>query len=98
MTYDVTNPKKPKIEKAPSAVLDYAIDLAAWLADVGDTLQSLTVVGDGVTVDSSMISGTKVVAWISGGTEGETASVTFRFTTAAGRTDDRTIYLKIERR
>lgn len=98
MSYDLTNPAKPKITKDPSAVLDYSIDLATWLDGISDTLQSLSVIGSGVTIDSSTISGTKVVAWISGGTVGETATATFRFTTVGGRTDDRTIYLKIKDR
>ena len=65
---------------------------------IADTLSSLTVTASGCTVDSSTISGTKCVAWISGGVAGETATVRFRFTTAGGRTDDRTIFLKIKDR
>lgn len=97
-TYDLTNPAKPTITKDPNAVLDYSLDLSAWLTDIGDTLASLTVTPIGCTANSSAISGTKCVAWISGGTAGETATVTFRFTTTGGRTDDRTIYLKMKER
>lgn len=97
-TYDVTNPAKPTITKDPNAVLDYSLELSAWLTDISDTLSSLTVTASGCTVDSSTISGTKCVAWISGGTAGQTASVTFRFTTSGGRTDDRTIFLKVKER
>lgn len=97
-TYDLTNPAKPSITKDPNAVLDYSIDLAAWLTDVSDTLASVAVTTSGCTVDSSTTSGTKCIAWVSGGVAGETASVTFRFTTTGGRTDDRTIYLKIKER
>lgn len=97
-TYDLTNPAKPTITKDPNAVLDYSLDLATWLTDVSDTLASLSVTASGCTVNSSTISGTKCIAWISGGVAGETATATFRFTTTGGRTDDRTIYLKIKER
>lgn len=97
-TYTISASGKATIVKDPSAVLDYSRDLAAWLTDVDDTLESLTVIGDGVVIDSSLISGSKVIAWVSGGTSGETASVTFTFTTAGGRTDSRTIFLKIKDR
>lgn len=97
-TYDLTNPAKPSITKDPNAVLDYSLDLAAWLTDIADTLTSLTVTASGCTVDSSTISGTKCIAWISGGVAGETGTVTFRFVTTGGRTDDRTIYLKMKER
>lgn len=89
---------KATITKDPDATLDYAIDLSAWLADITDTLLGLSVTGDGVTIDSSSIVGQTCVAWISGGTVGQTATATFRFTTAGGRTDDRTIYLRIRER
>jgi len=97
-TYTISDSGKASIEKDPNAVLDYSLDLAAWLTDAGDTLASLDVIGDGVTVASHAISGTSVIAWVSGGVAGETATVTFRFTTANGRTDDRSIYLKIRER
>ena len=89
---------KATITKDPDATLDYAIDLSEWLDDITDTLSALTVTGDGVTIASSSIVGQTCVAWISGGTVGQTASATFRFTTSGGRTDDRTIYLRIRER
>ena len=98
MTYTITATGKATIEHDPDAVLDYVLDLTAWLTDVSDTLQSLTMLSTGVTVDSSSISGNLCIAWISGGTVGEPASATFRFTTAGGRTDDRTINFKIKER
>jgi hypothetical protein len=95
-TYTISASGKASIPKDPNAVLDYSVDLTDWLAGITDTLASHSVTGEGVTIDSSAIAGDKVVAWISGGTAGETATATFRFTTAGGRTDDRTIYLKIK--
>lgn len=97
-TYTISDSGKASIVKDPDAVLDYSLDLAAWLTDIGDGLLSLAVIGDGVTIDSHAIDGTAVIAWVSGGTAGETATVTYRFTTGNGRTDDRSIYLKIRER
>lgn len=84
-------------EKDPSARLDYGWDWVDWLAEVGDTIASRTVTvtkGD-VVVESSAIVGTQVVAWVTGGTLGTEAEVTFHITTAGGRQDDRTTKLVI---
>lgn len=89
---------KATIIRDPDAVLDYGIDLTDWLADISDTLASLVTVPDGVTVDSSGIDGAICYAWVSGGTVGQPASLTFRFTTTGGRTDDRTIYFNMRER
>ena len=98
-TYDVTNPDKPKIIKDPNAVLDYTFDWTAWLDDVADTIATRqVVVPSGITLDSSSIAGKKVIAWLSGGTAGQTYQITCRITTAGGRTDDRSIFVKIKER
>lgn len=97
-TYTISASGKATITKDPDAALDYSLDLTAWLTDVSDTVSTLDVIGVGVVIDSSQITGSVVSAFVSGGTVGETATVTFRFTTAAGRTDDRTIFLKIKER
>lgn len=83
------------IDKAPAAILDYSRDLTEWLADVGDDVALLTVIAQGVTVNSQAVSGGLLVAWISGGAVGVDAWVTFRWTTVAGRADERTIRLNI---
>lgn len=97
-TYTISASGKASIQKDPAAVLDYSIDLAGWLEPLSDTMASLTVVAEGATVDSSLISGTRCVAWISGGVAGETAVVTLTFTTTGGRTDVRRLHLKIKER
>lgn len=95
--------------KDPDAVLDWRWDWAGstngtgrsdWLAD-GETISATTVTADdGLTVDSSTItdSSTSVTAWLSGGTAGTTYSVACRITTSAGRTDERTIRIRVEER
>lgn len=88
-------PELTSFTKDPDAVLDYVWDWTAWLA--GDTIATKTVtvtaaVGDltPLAVDSSTITGSTVVAWLSGGKVNTTYSVTCRVTTAGGRTEDRT--------
>lgn len=84
------------IEKDPDAVLDYRWDWSAWLD--GDTITGHELIADGLTVASSTTDGASVTAWISGGTLRATHEVTCRITTAAGRTDDRTMRLMITER
>lgn len=106
MSYDVTNPAKPTIDKDPNAVLDYGWDLSN-LIDNGDVIQAVDFVVN--PVGSPPVAGTLVVSlkaivgqtcycFLSGGTPGTTESVTCRWTTAEGRTDDRTLFFKIKER
>ncbi len=94
----------------PSARLDYRWDWAVpdslgrtWLD--GDTILAATVTAtlDGapaatVTVEPATHDDTTVSAWVSGGTVGTTVALTCRITTAAGRIDDRTLWLRIRQR
>jgi hypothetical protein len=90
---------KATIVKDPDAVLDYTFDWTTWLALVTDTISSKTITVDtGITCTSSSISGTTVIVWLSGGSVGATYKVTCRIVTASGRTDDRSIYVKIKER
>ena len=90
---------KYTITKDPDSVLDYTWDWEDWLDDITDTLSSHSLVPEtGITVDSSSIVAKTVVAWISGGTAGTTYRVACRVVTAGGRTDDRSIYIKIKER
>jgi|AMWB02.1.fsa_nt_gi hypothetical protein len=87
------------IVKDPDAVLDYVFNWATWLAGISDTISSHTVtVPAGITLGSSSIVGSTVVAWISGGTAATTYQVTCHIVTAAGREDDRSIYIVIGER
>lgn len=86
-----------RFTKDPDAVLDYVFDWSQWLA-TGETISSHTVTVTGVVKDSSTNSTTAVTAWISGGSIAAAASVTCQITTSDGRTDDRTISLRIAER
>ena len=82
-------------EKDPQAVLDWAFDWSRWLAD-GETISSVTVTVDaGLTKDSQSTTTTKVTVWLSGGTLGVTYKVACRVVTNQGRTDERTIGIRV---
>ena len=84
--------------KDPSAVLDYMFDWTEWLA-AAETITDHTITADtGITVDSSAESDGKVTVWLSGGTAGINYKVACKITTTAGRTDERTIWIKVVER
>ena len=88
--------------KDPSAVLDWAYNWndssggkTPWLA-TGETIDSFVITADtGITVDSSTEDAGKVTVWLSGGTAGINYKVACLITTTAGRTDERTIWIKV---
>jgi hypothetical protein len=95
-----------QLTKDPDAVLDYKFDLGTaanktpWLA-ADETITSATIAVTIVTLNSFSITdaGKSVTVWVSSGTVGETmAEIRCRYTTSAGRTDDRTIQLAIAQR
>ena len=84
--------------KDPSAVLDYVFDWTEWLA-TGETITDHTITADtGIIVDSSTEADGKVTVWLSGGTAGINYKVACKITTTAGRTDERTIGIKVTNR
>ena len=99
-TYDLTNPSKPTIGKDPEAVLDYSENWAAWLAGVNDTLLTVTVAVELplVLFGAATFDGGVVTAIIGGGVAGRIYRVTFSITTVGGRTDQRSIYLRVWQR
>ena len=83
--------------KDPNAVLDYSIDWTRWLA--GDQIAtSEWIVPAGLTklADSKTVSSARV--WLSGGTAGQSYTVTNRITTVGGRTEDRSFIIRVEER
>jgi len=78
--------------------LDYVFDWTEWLA-TGETIANYTITPDtGITVDSSTEDDGKVTVWLSGGTAGINYKVACLVTTSAGRTDERTIWIKVVER
>jgi len=85
--------------KDPSAVLDWAFDWndtsKPWLA-TGESISSYTITADtGITVETDSEASGKVTVWLSGGTAGINYKVACKITTSAGRTDERTIWIKV---
>lgn len=90
---------KPTIDKDPNARLDYPFDWSKWLLGIGDTIASVVWVLDpSLTKSSESFTAVTATVFITGGVVGTRCPVTCRITTAGGRTDDRTIYLKIVER
>lgn len=86
-------------KKDPDAVLDYTFDWTAWLLPLLDTIVTATFIPDtGLTVQSQSHTTTTATAFVAGGAVGTSMNLTCRITTAGGRTDDRTIVLKIVNR
>lgn len=85
--------------KDPDAVLDYSVDWSLWLA--GDEIStSEWILEQGALLEkvTDTKTPTKATAWLRGGQAGTTYLVTNRIFTVGGRTDDRTISVKVEER
>jgi hypothetical protein len=85
--------------KDPDAVLDYSVDWSAWLS--GDQIAMSTwLLEEGAVIEqvSDTKTATKTTVWLRGGQNGTTYLVTNRIVTVGGRTDDRTISVKVEDR
>ena len=83
--------------KDPDSVLDYKFDWSTWLG--ADTISTSSItVPTGITLDSDTNDTTTATAWLSGGSVGSSYTVTNRIVTAAGRTADRSITIKVLQR
>jgi hypothetical protein len=83
--------------KDPHAVLDYTVDWTRWLA--GDTIATSTwLVPAGLTKQADSKTSTAATVWLSGGTAGQSYTVTNRITSGAGRTEDRSFSIRVEER
>lgn len=86
-------------KKDPDATLDYTVNWADWLTPIADTISTVTwIPGAGLTVVSQSNTATEATAFVSGGTLDDSHILTCRITTTGGRTDDRSITLKIVNR
>ena len=85
--------------KDPDAVLDYSVDWLLWLA--GDQISSsewILELGATIQKITDTFTNSRTVVWLGGGDKGITYLVTNRIVTVGGRTDDRTISVKVEDR
>lgn len=80
--------------KDPGSTLDYQIDWSVWLG--ADTISSSSwSVPVGITEVSASNDTTSATVWLSGGTVGAVYSVTNTIVTAAARTAERTIEVRM---
>lgn len=83
--------------KDPDEVLDYHVDWTARLD--GDTiLTSIWEMPVGIIKDSDNATNDSTTIWLSGGTLGANYVMVNRVTTAAGRTMDQSVKLKVRTR
>jgi hypothetical protein len=83
--------------KDPNATLDYVVNWATYLGV--DTISSDSwIVPSGITSVTETNTTTTSTIWLSGGTVGTKYALTNRIVTLGGRTDDRTIYVKVKER
>jgi hypothetical protein len=85
--------------KDPDEVVDYDLD---WSAEIGDdtivSSQWFPTKAAGLTINSNAFDDTATKVWLSGGTIGETATLTNRVSTAGGRTLEQSCRLPIRER
>jgi hypothetical protein len=87
--------------KDPDAVLDYKFDWDTNYLEDGETISSHAIAAtSGITVDSSSITDANrtVTVWLSGGTAGNEYTVSCEIVTSLSRTDERSMYIKVEER
>lgn len=81
--------------KDSDSVLDFSVDWGPWLDT--DTISSsvwLLPEGAELAIASQSNTATTATVWLSGGVLDKLYRVTNRITTAAGRTDDRTLFIR----
>jgi len=81
------------LQKDPDSVEEYLFDASNLLES--DTISDVTIIDDGVTGTYIADSSEVITFRVSGGTAGNTGSVTIRITTASSQIFDRTIYYYI---
>lgn len=77
----------------PDAVLDYAIDWTDWLA-TGDGISSATWTVTGATKTSELLSESTATVWLSSPT-GDEITAACKVEALSGRTDERSLIIKV---
>lgn len=83
-------------DKDPDEHLDYLIDWSGDLGSDADTITASTwIVPTGITKTTDSFAATATKIWLSGGSVGNTYTLTNRVTTALGRIMERSVQLSI---
>lgn len=97
-------PTDPSVkEKDSDAVLDYEFNWAdhpggSWLSTGEEITSYVITASPGITVDSDTNTTQRVTVWLSGGTAGQPYTVACKITTNQGRTDERTMTIRVTNR
>lgn len=86
---------RPTIDKDLDASLRYGIDVAGLLSPADSVTGVSIAAQSGITAANASATGSVVSCLVSGGTAGQVGSVTLRWTTAQGYTDERTLYFNV---
>ncbi|MFZ5834023.1 MAG: hypothetical protein ACOY2B_01400 [Pseudomonadota bacterium] len=86
--------------KDPGAILDYTINWGGGYLQNGETLSSSiwTIFPADMTQSSASYTASTASITVSGGTAGQIYQLTNRITTSQGRTDERSITVRVEQR
>lgn len=86
--------------KDPGAVLDYSINWGAGYLQGSETLSSSiwTIFPADMTQSSASSTASTATVTVSGGTAGQIYQLTNRITTSQGRTDERSITVRVEQK
>lgn len=87
-------------KKDPNAILDYSVDWTSWLQTDETIVSSSWIIPSGLTKTTDAFDDKYATAWLTGGTEGETYTITNRITTnnVPPRTDDRSMNIFVTNR
>jgi len=97
LTLDESSPY-PWILKDPAAVLDYTFDWSSWL-QASETIQTVVWTPSAqLTASSPSHTNTSATVFLSGGAPGAKHLLTCKITTNQGRTDARSIEIRIAAR
>ena len=81
-------------DKDPDSIIDYGVDWSTWLADGETITASVWIVPTGLTSVGESNTTIATSIFLSGGTIGETYTLTNRITTTAARTEDRSMLIE----
>lgn len=81
--------------KDPDAYLDYYINWTLWLAGDSIAVSTWSTSDVAVTLNNEAIVGAITQVWVDGGVAGSLVPLRNHIVTAAGRKEDRTLYIVV---
>jgi hypothetical protein len=85
--------------KDPDAVLDWSFDWTAWLNTPAESISTSTFSATpGIVLGTTSNTPTGATVWLSGGSDGRPYTVTNQIVTSQGRTDNRSVTIRVQNR